>query len=40
MGTSLGGNLTLASRKWFNSPGVAYVERAKWMGVILGLHLQ
>ena len=31
-------NLTLASRKWFNSLGVANAERAKWMG-ILGLHL-
>ena len=24
-------NLTLASRKWFNSLGVAYEERAKWV---------
>ena len=26
-------NLTLASRKWFNSLGVANAERAKWMGI-------
>ena len=28
------GNLTLVSRRWFNSPRVVYAERAKWMGVI------